>query len=195
MNKLPPVLIYLHGFKSSPEAAKAREVAAYIHHRQLAVEYLRPTLPDTPDLAIPQLDAMMQSLHGRPIVLIGSSLGGYYATWLAERFDVKAVLVNPAVHPHLIWDKYIGLHQNPYSGVQFAITSAHIESLKSIYLPIIPHPERYLVLLQTGDEVLDALEASKAFYRSACIIEHGGDHRFQDFQRYLPHIMAWLHLE
>ncbi len=195
MNKLPPVLVYLHGFKSSPFAAKAEEVDVYIRQQHLNIEYLRPLIPDTPDLAIPQLEALMQSLQGRLVSLIGSSLGGYYSTWLAERFNVKAVLVNPAVHPHKIWDKYIGLHQNPYSGVQFAITSAHLDDLKSIFLPVIPHPERYLVLLQTGDEVLDALEASKTFFRSPCIIESGGDHRFQDFQRYLPTIMAWLHLE
>lgn len=190
-----PVLVYLHGFKSSPSAVKAQEVGVYIRQKMLTLEYLQPSIPDTPDLAISQLETMMQSLQGRQVLLIGSSLGGYYATWLAERFNARAVLVNPAVHPHKIWDKYIGLHQNPYSGVQFTITSAHLESLQSIYLPIIPHSERYLVLLQTGDEVLDALEASKAFYRSACIIEYGGDHRFQGFQRYLPYIMAWLHLE
>ena len=195
----PAVLVYLHGFLSSPNAAKAVTLGSYLSQNNVSIEYLRPSLPDTPDLAIPFLRDFMQNLEdrakGRTIGLVGSSLGGYYATWLAEAFNCKAVLVNPAVHPHLLWHKYIGLHQNPYSGVKFDITEAHLKTLQSIYQPEIMHPERYLVLLQMGDEVLDARDARRQFCHSSCIIEQGGDHHFQGFARYLPHIISWLNLE
>lgn len=190
-----PVLIYLHGFLSSPAAAKARLLDEYLSGIRWCGEYLRPAIPDTPDLAISFLRHYLQQLQGRPIGIVGSSLGGYYATWLAEEFSCQAVLVNPAVHPHRWWHKYIGLHQNPYSGVKFEITAAHLEALQSIYMPEILHPGRYRVLLQAGDEVLDATDASRHFYRSPCIIEAGGDHHFQGFDRYLPLILSWLNLE
>jgi hypothetical protein len=190
-----PVLIYLHGFKSSPDALKAQEVAQYIADKNLSIDYLRPLISDMPDKAIQQLDNLMQSLQNRTVYLMGSSMGGYYATWLAEKYSVSAVLINPAIHPDKLWQEYIGLHQNPYSGVQFEISAAHLQDLQSIKLPCILHPQQYLVLLQMGDEVLNALDASQWFYRSSCIIESGGNHRFQDFHRYLPHIMQWLKLE
>lgn len=190
-----PVLIYLHGFKSSPQALKAQEVAAYIASRELAVDYRQPALPDLPDQAFTLLKTMMDGLKGRKVALIGSSLGGFYATWLAETYDVKAVLVNPAVRPHELMQKYLGINENPYSGVQFELTPLHMETLQSHYLKDFRQPSRFLLLLQTGDEVLDALEASARFSASPCMIEAGGDHRFQHFERYLPRVFAWLDLE
>ncbi len=191
----PPVLIYIHGFNSSPNALKAQEVAGYIKQQQLDIELLCPDIPDTPDQAIPLLEYMLEGLQDRKVALIGSSLGGYYATYLAEKFKIQAVLVNPAVRPHELMHHYLGENQNPYSGAQYTLTEDHMQTLQSAYIPTISKPENFLVLLQTGDEVLNALEASQRFYQSRCLIEYGGDHRFQGFERYLPEIFSWLGLQ
>ena len=190
-----PVLAYLHGFNSSPDALKAKQVEEYIAAKQLLIEYLRPCIPDTPDKAELFLDNFIKQFHGRSISLIGSSMGGFYATWLAEKYNLKAILVNPAVRPHELMQKYLGENRNPYSGAIYQLTEMHMETLQSLYVPVINRPENYLVLLQTGDEVLNATEASQRFYQSRCLIEYGGDHRFQGFERYMPQIFSWLALE
>lgn len=190
-----PVLIYLHGFNSSPNAFKAQCVELYIKAQQLRFDYLRPSIPDLPDQAILFLDQLMDSLNGRTVYLIGGSLGGFYATWLADKYRCKAVLVNPSTEPHTLLHRYGGAQRNPYSGNEYSLTSDHMEAFKSVHLQRIMHPERYFVLLQMGDEVLDAQLASRRFQQSRCVIEAGGDHMFQDFQRFLPAIFAWFTAE
>jgi predicted esterase YcpF (UPF0227 family) len=184
----------LHGFKSSPQAAKAQELADYIEKNHPDVTFSAPEIPNTPDVAMPFLNQYMNSFKGSECVLVGSSLGGFYATCLAEQLQCKAVLINPAVTLAPYWQNYIGLHQNPYSGVQFTITQEHLQSLQSI-APMHIDKQRYCVLLQMGDEVLNAFEASQKFSGARCMIESGGNHHFVGFKRYLPYIFAWLHWE
>lgn len=194
INNTSPVLIYIHGFNSSPDALKAQAVAAYIKQHQLKIEFLHPQIPDTPDQAINFLKNLLVSLKHRKVSLIGSSLGGFYATWLAEEYHLQAVLINPAVRPHELMHRYLGINQNPYSGVYYELTSGHIQALQSLFIATISKPENLLVLLQTGDEVLNALEASQRFYQSRCLIEYGGNHRFQGFEKYLPRVFSWFGL-
>lgn len=190
-----PVLIYLHGFNSSPNAMKAQQVEYFLQNYTTTYEYHRPWIPDLPEQAVAMLDAFLQQFTGRRVFLIGSSLGGYYATWLAERYACKAALVNPSIRPYELLHQHLGEQRNPYSGQRYTLTTAHMQTLKSLFLQRIMHPSRYLVLLQMADEVLNAVEASQRFYQSRCMIEPGGNHQFQEFQRYLPAIFAWFEAE
>lgn len=190
-----PVVVYLHGLNSSPGALKAQKVAEYIADKSINADYLRPTIPDLPDKAVPELDQLMKALADRKACLIGSSMGGFYATWLAQVYDCKAVLINPVVKAHERLKVHLGKQVNPYSGVQYELTTAHIETLQSLYFETVKTPERYLLLLQMGDEVLDARQAEAYYADCRSLIEPGGDHRFQGFERYLPEVFSWFELE
>ena len=188
------VVVYLHGFNSSAQALKAKETAAYLQTLHSAIDFKQPTIPDVPDEAVQFLNAYIEDLQKQydDIVLIGSSLGGFYATWLAEKFDLRAVLVNPAIKPHELMHKYLGCNENPYTHVRYELTASHMQTLQSLYKDHIHRPQRFLILLQMADEVLDATDASARFYQSACRIDPAGDHRFQDFKKSLPMIFDWL---
>jgi predicted esterase YcpF (UPF0227 family) len=185
-------LVYLHGFNSSPSARKAGLVGSYIGRQQIAADFFHPSIPDTPDEAVIFLENLMRRFSGRRVALIGSSLGGFYATWLGEKYGLDVVLVNPAVRPHELLCQYLGTNQNPYSGSYYQLTEDHIATLQSLFVSSLTRPEKRLVLLQTGDEVLDFQEAGRRFSASCCWIEHGGSHTFTGFERYLPAIFWWL---
>lgn len=190
-----PVVVYLHGLDSSPGALKATQVGDYIAEKAIATDYLRPAIPDQPDKAIPVLNTLMQSLAGRRVCLLGSSMGGFYATWLAEKYDCQAVLINPVVRAHERLHTYLGKQTNPYSGEQYELTTAHIETLQSLYFETVKTAGRYLLLLQMADEVLDARQAQAYYAGCRSVIEPGGNHRFQGFERHLPQVFSWFELE
>ncbi len=168
----------------------------YLQQYYPNTDFLAPSIPDLPDKAADFLHTYLHSLQQQyeHIVLIGSSLGGFYATWLAEKFSLKAVLVNPAVRPHELMHHYSGWNENPYTGEQYQLTATHMQTLQSLYVKNIQYPQNFMVLLQMADEVLNATEASAKFYASPCRISPGGDHRFQQFERMLPEICRWAAL-
>ena len=189
-------LLYLHGFRSSPASVKARQVAA-------AVEALPakcrprlhvPTLHGGPASDMADVVAWIQSNVASPrhaLTIIGSSLGGFYATHLAERFDARAVLVNPAIRPYEDLRPYAGPQTNLYTGDTFIVTQAHFTELQRLRVERITRPERYWLLVQTGDEVLD-FSAAIAFYGGAFqYVQGGGDHAFQDFAQQIPAILRF----
>jgi len=186
--------IYLHGFLSSPQSAKARQLADYLHEHHPDIDYVVPALPEAPQRAYAIAEAAVQSLladHAQ-VGLIGSSMGGFYATLLAERFHLRAVIINPSVQPQLSIEKYFGEHQNPYTGQQFSIGAADAEALQRMAVAQLTQPRNYWLLAQTGDEVLDYRQAV-AFYSGAKkTIEPDGDHQFQGFGRYLPDVVKFL---
>jgi|SRR5690554_1488312 len=191
------LLIYLHGFQSSTNSYKAQRVEAYLQQHQPTISYYCPQIPDVPTQAIAFLDALLAefSQQERRIYLIGSSLGGFYAAWLADKYRCKAVLVNPAMNAPELLDDYLGEHINPYTANRYTLSHEELEALSAVSLASIMHPEYYWVLLQMADEVLDATIASRFFYPCRCLIEPGGDHTFQNFERYLPAIFAWFTAE
>lgn len=147
-------------------------------------------IPPQPDLAIDYLLKTATGINAHAqLCLMGSSLGGFYATWLAEQFDCKAVLINPAVRAHHLLQRYIGENQNYHTGASWYFEQAHIEALKSINKNALRHPDNYYVLLQTGDETLDYTEAKEYYQQCHLMIEQGGDHAFQGFD---SHIVACL---
>ena len=146
-------ILYIHGFNSAPASNKACQLIGVMDALGLAEQLRVPALHHHPRQAIPQLEAAIAEL-GRPL-LVGSSLGGYYATHLAERHGLKALLVNPAVSPHRMFDGYLGTQKNLYTDETWELTHDHVTALAELEVPAPQDAARYQVWLQTGDETLD----------------------------------------
>jgi predicted esterase YcpF (UPF0227 family) len=184
-----PTLLYIHGLNSSALSKKATQLTALMQARGLAEQLRVPELHHHPRQAIAQLDAAIEEL-GRPL-LVGSSLGGYYATHLARRHGLKALLINPAVNPHQLFDGFLGPQENLYTGERWELTLDHVKALAELEVPAPQDPQRTQVWLQTGDETLDYRRA-EAFYRACALrIQAGGDHSYQGFAEQLPAVLSF----
>ena len=189
-------IVYLHGFRSSPASVKARLLADAVarlparERPRLHVPFLRmaPTVAIAETIA--WIDANVDVARER-LAFVGSSLGGFYATHLAERYRARAVVVNPAIRPYDDLRPYVGPQTNLYTGETFVVTDAHFDELRSLAVHRIAEPRRYWLMVQTGDEVLDYREAV-AFYAGAHqLVEGGGDHAFAGFERQIPAILRF----
>jgi len=193
MSSYSPSILYIHGLNSSPVSQKASQLSAALEKLGMAERLRVPALHHHPRQAIAQLEACLGEL-GRPL-LVGSSLGGYYATHLAERHGLKALLINPAVTPHRRFDGYLGPQTNLYSGEVWDLTEDHVTALAELETSPPQDAERYQVWLQTGDETLDYRDAAQ-FYRGCALrIQAGGDHGFQGFAERLPALLAFAGFE
>jgi uncharacterized protein len=182
-------ILYIHGMNSSPASLKARVLCAAMQRLGLAAQLQVPALAHEPQVAIQQLEAAVAQL-GRPL-LVGSSLGGYYATHLAEQYGLKALLINPAVRPQLLYEAHLGAQQNYYSGEIWQLTMAHVAALARLEVPPPQDPARYQVWLQTADETLD-YRAAEHYYRACSLrIQAGGEHGFRGFTACLPALLAF----
>lgn len=188
-----PSIIYIHGFNSSPQSTKARQLGRHLTHHHPEVRYAVPALPNDPAQAIAVLAAVIGELGGSP-VLLGSSLGGCYATWLAQQHRLRAVLVNPAVRPWRLFADHLGPQENLYSGERWELTLAHVAALQALEVPALARPDDFLVLLQTGDETLDWRDAAD-YYRDCSVLKQvGGSHGFDNFEDVLPLIYRFAGL-
>lgn len=188
-------LIYIHGFISSPQSVKAQQLGQYIAEQYPSIHYMVPSLSNTPAAAFQQLDQLVQDFlqnNTGPLGLVGSSMGGFFATALAERYRLPAVLINPAVQPHTFGEHFIGDHHNPYTGVDFSLGQQDIADLESLLVK--PDTGRYWLMVQEQDETLDYRDAVKFYSRSQMTVEPGGDHSFQHFERHLAAIVTFLQL-
>jgi predicted esterase YcpF (UPF0227 family) len=131
---------------------------------------------------------------GGPPTLVGSSLGGYYATHLAEKHGLKAVLINPAVGAPRSLAGLVGPRRNFHTGEVFDFTARHVEELRALEVPRLSHPERFLLLVETGDEVLDYREAVARYAGARQVVLEGGDHGFTRFADYLDEILGFAGL-
>ena len=193
MTSAQPSILYIHGLNSSPASKKASQLSAALARIGMADRLRVPALHHHPRQAMVQLEEAREEL-GQPL-LVGSSLGGYYATHLAERHGLKALLINPAVMPHRRFDGYLGPQTNLYSGEVWELTEDHVIALGELEASPPRDAERYQVWLQTGDETLDYRDA-EAFYRGcAQRIQAGGDHGFQGFAERLPALLAFAGFE
>jgi predicted esterase YcpF (UPF0227 family) len=182
------MIVYLHGFNSSPASGKAKQLGDHMASLGREADYFCPTLPTSPREAIVHVEAGLAQ-HKVPFTLIGSSLGGFYATHLAEKHGWKAVLVNPAVHAHVLMRGALGPQANWHTGEKWVLKEAHLAELAALDVPAITRPERYLLLAQTGDEVLDFRDAVAYYAGATHIIEDGGDHGFAGFERHFQTIL------
>ncbi|WP_407313139.1 YqiA/YcfP family alpha/beta fold hydrolase [Pseudomonas sp. nanlin1] len=186
---MPSPILYIHGLNSSPASLKASQLVQAMARLGLAEQLRVPALHHHPRQALAQLEAAIAEL-GTPL-LVGSSLGGYYATHLAERHGLKALLINPVVNPHRLFDGFLGPQTNHYSGETWQLTLDHVEALAALEVPAPKDPQRYQVWLQTADETLDYRQAER-FYRACALrIQAGGDHGFQGFTERLPALFCF----
>lgn len=189
------MLLYIHGFNSSSRSGKALELGDWLNRRGLGEAYVCPDLPHRPAEAIRLLEGLIAA-SSAPVKLIGSSLGGFYATWLAEKYgherNIKAVLVNPCVACHRKLANYVGQTQkNWHSGEEYLFSAEHAAELDACAVTAISRPERYLLLAETGDAVLDYREAVSYYTGARQIVLEGGDHGFSRFSAYIPAILAF----
>jgi len=185
-------ILYLHGFCSSPASWKARLPGDFLAARGLGDRFACPVLPPVPLAAVASAEAALSGGAGET-TLVGSSLGGYYAAWLAEKYGLRAVLVNPAVMAPELLAGLVGKHSNFHTGESFDFTNEHVAQLRLLETPQVT-AERYLLLVETGDEVLDHRQALARYAGSRQIVIEGGDHSFLSFPRLLPQILEFCRL-
>jgi predicted esterase YcpF (UPF0227 family) len=178
------LIVYLHGFNSSARSHKAQVMERYLAGR--GIEF---ACPDLPALATDAIRAAEKFL-GRNPCFVGSSLGGFYATHMAEKHGARAVLINPAIDPHVGLRAYLGPQKNLHTGEPYELTEAHLQAWQDLYVPRIT-PERYLLLVETGDEVLDYRRALERYAGARQIVIPGGDHSLQSFPRHLARIVEF----
>jgi predicted esterase YcpF (UPF0227 family) len=186
-------IAYLHGFNSGAASFKGRQLGKAIAALPAALrpQYHLPQLSHRPAQAVRAIGAWIESGASENLVLVGSSLGGFYATHLAERYQAKAVLINPALDPDRDLAAQLGTQSNPYTGETYEFTAEHLSEMSALKVARITRPERYLLLVQTGDEVLDYAQAV-AFYAGAWqFVQGGGDHAFRDFAAQIPPLLRF----
>ncbi len=187
-------IVYLHGFRSSPASAKARQLRAAVD-RLPATRRPKLHIPALTHAPLAAAAAVAQwvdaNARNDDLTFVGSSLGGFYATHLAERYGAQAVLINPAVHPARDLAPLIGVQTNLYTGEAFEVTPAHFAELEALAVARIARPERYFLLVESGDEVLDYREAVAHYGGGWQYVRGGGDHSFTDFAAQIPPILRF----
>lgn len=175
------MILYLHGFRSSPRSIKARQLAARLKQRGLAGGWRCPQLPVSPREAARVIADIATGDDAQPLAIIGSSLGGYYATWIAEKVDCRVVLLNPAVHPDRDLAPHLGMQTVYHSDETVEIRAEFLDELQALRAGAVTRPERYLLVAATGDEVLDWHEMVARYPAAKQIIIEGSDHGLSDF--------------
>jgi predicted esterase YcpF (UPF0227 family) len=188
-------LLYLHGFRSSPLSTKARQMGAWMRAHRPDVQWWCPQLPASPSEAIASIEAGIAAWPRDAMAVVGSSLGGFYATVLAERVGCRAVLLNPAVDPARDLAGQVGETTAWHSDDRVVFEPRFVDELTRMRPPAITRPERYFAIIAKGDEVLDWREMTARY--AGCRIEllEGGDHALSDFEpQHLSDVLRWLGL-
>jgi predicted esterase YcpF (UPF0227 family) len=180
------LLVYLHGFNSSSQSHKAQVLQSYMAERGLAHEYACPALPPRARDAVRAIEPLLS----KNPCFVGSSLGGYYATYLAEKHGLKAVLINPAIDPHVGLRAFLGPQKNLHTGEPYELIEAHLRDWERLYVPRLT-PGRYLLIVETGDEVLDYRRAVERYAGAEQVVIPGGDHSLQSFPQHLERILEF----
>jgi predicted esterase YcpF (UPF0227 family) len=188
-------LLYLHGFRSSPLSAKAVKMAAAVQALHPAVHWWCPQLPPSPRQAMAMLMAGIAGWPQGSMAVVGSSLGGFYATWIAARTGCPAVLLNPAVHPARDLASHIG-EQSAWHSPQetFFFQPEFVQELRDLDASTLSRPERFYTLIAKGDELLDWREMSARYAGSQGQLLEGGDHALSDFDTHLAGVLRFLAL-
>ena len=185
------MFIYIHGFNSSPQSAKARQLKAKIDSLGRGDQYWCPALPDRPAQAMALLETEVLRHRPETVTLVGSSLGGFYSTYLVEKHGVRAVLVNPAIVPHEGLEIYLGPQKNLHSGEAYELTREHLNELRALYVPAPKRLDNYYVIVTTGDDVLDYRQAISTYAGARQLVIEGSDHGFAEFENYLGSVLEF----
>lgn len=184
-------LLYIHGFRSSSRSFKAGLLRERLAALGLERAFVAPDLPHEPDRAM----AAIMDLQPQPRdTLVGSSLGGFYATWVAEQTGCRAVLLNPAMHPARDLAGHVGPQTGFHDGKPFVFEAAWLGQLRRCEVPAITRPERYFLVAAKGDELLDWREMVAAFPGARIRVLEDGDHGLSDFQEHLDEVLAFARL-
>ena len=188
-------LLYLHGFRSSPGSFKAQRMAAAIQQRHPAVTWWCPQLPPSPREATALVAEGIRSWPRASMAVVGSSLGGFYATWVAEETGCRAVLLNPAVHAARDLARYVGEQASWHDPAQrFYFAPGYVDELRALERGAVTQPQRYYAVIAKGDEVLDWREMVGRYPGVRTRLLEGGDHALSDFDQHLDDILAFLQL-
>ncbi len=186
-------LLYLHGFRSSPQSFKARMMAAWLHEHRPDIVWQCPALPPSPRDAIALCTQLVAGWPGATMAVVGSSLGGFYATVLAERLGCRAVVLNPAVDPARDLERWIGPQTSYHDATMaFEFTRDHVDELRHMSPRAITGPERYAAVIAKGDELLDWREMTASYPGAHVRLLEGGDHALSDFGHHLPFVLEFL---
>jgi len=186
-------LIYLHGFRSSSQSKKAIALGAALQHVRADWEYITPDLSFDPAVAFAQIDSILlrQARPAENITVVGSSLGGFYAAVTAEKFGCRAVLLNPSLQPDKTLAGYLGPQQNLYLDESFIFTTDHLATLRECAFDKITMPERFLVIVEMGDELLNHQLTLTQFAGAAQIVVTGGNHDLASFPMHLAALLRF----
>jgi len=191
----PTHLLYLHGFRSSPRSLKAQRMAAWMQEHRPDVHWWCPPLPPSPREAMALVERGIAAWPRDGMAVIGSSLGGFYATVVAERHGCRAVLLNPAVDPARDLAAYIGEQTSWHDPAEhFWFRAEYVDELRAMTLASITRPGRYFAVVAKGDEVLDWREMTARYAGCRVKLLEGGDHALSDFDDHLPDITRFLEL-
>ena len=182
------MVIYIHGYGSHGLGSKAKKFRDYCKENNIA--FIAPSLSYVPDLAIETLEELIES-YGRDVTLIGSSMGGYMGIYLATKYNLKAVLINPAIFPYKTLKQTLGYAPNFYDGSKFEWTKKHLEMLQKYEVKEV-QKQNFMLLLQKGDELLNFQEAVDKFLGATIFVEDGGTHSFDGVERYFEKIIKHL---
>lgn len=188
-------LLYLHGFRSSPQSLKARRLQAWLREYQPALRWWCPQLPPSPREAVALVLAGVAAWPEGSSAVMGSSLGGFYATVVAERLGWPAVLINPAVDPARDLAAHIGEQQAWHDPAQhFFFRAEYVDELRALVPAAITRRERYFPVIAKGDELLSWQEMATRYAGEPMRLIEGSDHALSDFDDHLPHILRFLNI-
>lgn len=185
------MILYLHGFRSSPRSFKARRLAGRLALLERANDWRCPQLPVSPYEAIRLAQSIIGATPPASLCLIGSSLGAFYATWLAERYGCRAVLLNPATAPDETLDAFLGEQTLWHGGGSIVVERRHLDELRALRVPAITSPRRYYLVAATGDQVLDYRDMLRKYPDVETTLIEGSNHGISDFDAYLDRVLAF----
>ncbi|MCG2583442.1 YqiA/YcfP family alpha/beta fold hydrolase [Massilia sp. TS11] len=185
------MILYLHGFRSSPLSFKARMTADRMAARGRGDAFMCPQLPASPKAAMALCLRLVAHYDSEELALIGSSLGGFYATWLAEQLDCRAVLLNPAVHPFQDLERHVGVSTQYHSDAPFEFKRDYLAELDDLAVPAISAPDRYYLIAASGDEVLDYRQMVSHYAGARQTIIDGSDHALSDYAEHVDAVLAF----
>jgi hypothetical protein len=188
-------LLYLHGFRSSPQSLKARTMAQHMATHNADVTWWCPQLPPSPREAVAMLMHGIADWPRESMAVMGSSLGGFYATYVAEHMGCKAVLLNPAIDPARDLAKYIGEQTSWHDpDERFFFKAEYVQELRELQCAELSHPDHYMAVIAKGDEVLDWREMHARYANTHVRLLEGGDHAISDFDVHIPEVVRFLGL-
>lgn len=189
-----PTLLYIHGFLSSPSSFKAQQLRQYCLASKPNYRFICPQLSPYPEKTFKQLLDIINA-STQQVYIIGSSMGGFWATWFVEHSGCKAVLINPATDPVKLMPSYLNVPLKNYHNDEiYRLNETHLSELQKYEIKKIQNKKRYLLLLQTGDETLDYRLAVEKYGGCSQTVEAGGDHSFQGLERYYDDIFNFFEL-